>query len=212
MDRTCELSKGDWVAFLLGQGEVMRRTVIVLLFGCVWLVFWDHAAAVTLQWNASARATRYRLYYGLRSLDYDTVLETGAATSAVVSGLTPGATYFFAATALNAAGESGFSNEVHAVIPPGDTIPPTVTITSPAPGRVPPRQLIPIIAEASDQGGVVSVSIHVDGMLLCARGQAPYTCPWRVPAPPRRTYSLQAKAIDAANNQGVSPLVEVIAE
>jgi hypothetical protein len=189
-----------------------RAFMCIILSACLWLVSWEHAAAVTLQWDASARATRYRLYYGLRSLDYDTVLETGAATSAVVSGLTPGAIYFFAATALNAAGESGFSNEVQAIIPPGDTIPPTVTITSPAPGGVPRRQTIPITAEASDQGGVVSVSIHVNGTLLCARGQAPYTCPWLVPAPPRRTYTLQAKAADAANNQGVSPLVEVTAE
>lgn len=188
----------------------MRRTVIVLLLGCLWLT--GDAAAITLQWEASARATSYRLYYGLRSLDYDTVLETGAATSAVVSGLTPGATYFFAATALNAAGESGFSNEVQAIIPPGDTIPPTVTITSPAPGAVPRKSAVTITAEASDNVLLNRVEFYINGSLRCADGTAPYSCTWDVPAPPRRTYQLQAKAFDAAGNMGASALVEVIAQ
>jgi Fibronectin type III domain len=82
------------------------------------LLLWLSAAdAITLVWDASARAVGYRLHYGERSRAYNTTLEIGAPTQAAVGGLTPGHTYFFAVTAYNAAGESEYSKEVSSVIP-----------------------------------------------------------------------------------------------
>ena len=65
----------------------------------LWLLAATAAYPVTLAWGPSAGATGYRLYYGLASQDYDTVLDTGPATGAGVDGLTVGLTYYFAATA-----------------------------------------------------------------------------------------------------------------
>ena len=65
----------------------------------LWLLAATAAHPVTLAWDPSAGATGYGLYYGLASRDYDTVLDTGPATRAVVDGLTVGLTYYFAVTA-----------------------------------------------------------------------------------------------------------------
>jgi Malectin domain/Fibronectin type III domain len=81
-------------------------------------------ASVMLQWDPSSGATGYRIYYGLAGGSYPTVVETGAAPSSSISGLTEGTRYFFAATAFNAHGESDFSNEVNTVAgpPQGPTV------------------------------------------------------------------------------------------
>lgn len=54
---------------------------------------------------------------------YTSSLDAGLATTATVSGLRIGRTYYFAATALYSDGESGYSNEVFKLIaellPPG---------------------------------------------------------------------------------------------
>jgi hypothetical protein len=70
---------------------------------------------IILAWDASTTpGVSYRLYYGEASGQYTVALETGLARTASVSGLKPGQVYYFAATASNHVGESGFSNEVSA--------------------------------------------------------------------------------------------------
>ena len=65
-----------------------------------------------LWWNPSATAVSYHLYYGTASRTYTTEQPAGNMTNATVSGLRPGSTYYFAATAVDAVGlESAFSNE-----------------------------------------------------------------------------------------------------
>ena len=76
----------------------------------------------TLSWDApAASVTGYRVYYGTSSRSYSQALGSGAfvATSTyVAAGLQSGRTYYFAVTAIYAAGaESGFSNEVSKTIP-----------------------------------------------------------------------------------------------
>ena len=90
----------------------------------LWLLAATAAHPVTLAWDPSAGATGYGLYYGLASRDYDTVLDTGPATRAVVDGLTVGLTYYFAVTAYNAFDESDYSDEVSVVIEAPDPEPP----------------------------------------------------------------------------------------
>ena len=77
-------------------------------------------ASVILDWDKSAdpTVTGYNLYYGSSSRDYTNVAPAGAATTAVVSNLTTGATYYFAATTYNLAGlESEYSTEVSYNVP-----------------------------------------------------------------------------------------------
>jgi hypothetical protein len=73
------------------------------------------AANVRLVWDASETADSYKLYYGEAPGLYQHVLDIGPLTHASVGGLRPKVHYFFAATAINAAGESEFSNEIDVV-------------------------------------------------------------------------------------------------
>ena len=86
------------------------------------------AGQASLAWNASAstNVTGYKVHYGMASASYATHVDVGNSLSATVPTLTPGATYYFAVTAYNSAGESGYSNEASATIPAADTQAPTV--------------------------------------------------------------------------------------
>ncbi len=67
-----------------------------------------------LSWNPSPDSdiAGYKLYYGVESPPYDTVIDLGNHTSYTVNGLLPG-TYYFAVTAYDTSGiESAFSNTV----------------------------------------------------------------------------------------------------
>jgi hypothetical protein len=77
-------------------------------------------ASVGLEWipSVSTNVTNYKICWGLASGVYSNQMEFGNVTNAVVFPLTPGATYFFAATAVDEAGvESMFSNEVPYSVP-----------------------------------------------------------------------------------------------
>lgn len=72
---------------------------------------------VKLAWDASPSqgVQGYRVYWGERSKQYTgmTLVDGAQNTATEIANLTPGKTYYFSATAYNAAGdESGYSNEV----------------------------------------------------------------------------------------------------
>jgi fibronectin type 3 domain-containing protein len=82
------------------------------------------AGTAALTWAAptgTVTVTGYRVYYGVASRSYSQALGSGAyvkTPSATVSGLLSGRTYYFAVTAVNAAGvESAYSNEASKLIP-----------------------------------------------------------------------------------------------
>jgi Bacterial Ig domain len=85
--------------------------------------------------------------------------------------------------------------------PPGDTLPPTVGITSPADGsQVRRNDTVTITASVSDNVGVARVEFSVNGVLRCTDTAPPYTCAWRVPNSAGVTQTLTAKAYDGAGN------------
>jgi hypothetical protein len=89
--------------------------------------------SVTLAWNPSATAdvAGYKIYYGTSCRSYCSVVAVGNTTNAVISGLAPGTTYYFAATTLDSAGnESGFSNEASYAMP----VTPAALATATRPG------------------------------------------------------------------------------
>lgn len=76
-------------------------------------------ADVSLQWDANTESTLagYRIYYGLSSGTYPTMLDVGNHTSCVISDLVEGEEYFFVATAYDTSGnESGYSNQVSCTV------------------------------------------------------------------------------------------------
>jgi glucose/arabinose dehydrogenase len=97
------------------------------------------------------------------------------------------------------------SGSVNRIQFPGDNIAPQVSITNPADGATVARKSnVTLSANASDNVGVTRVEFYVNGSLQCTDTSASYTCSWRVPNPPNRTYQIQARAFDQAGNSGVA--------
>jgi hypothetical protein len=72
-------------------------------------------ATATVTWNANTESdlAGYRVYYGTSSRNYPNSISVGKVTSATVSGLTVGTTYYFALKAFDTTGNlSGYSAEV----------------------------------------------------------------------------------------------------
>src|SRR5215475_2676880 len=98
-----------------GRHQYLALVIIVVCFGWIALTGCPvQAVNVTLAWDPSPspQATGYLLYYGTTSGQYSVNVDTGQATTAALSGLQAGQTYYFAVLAYNAAGaHSPFSNE-----------------------------------------------------------------------------------------------------
>lgn len=78
------------------------------------------AAEVALAWDASTApgVTGYKIYYGIAPGSYTAVRDVGKVTTATVSGLADGTTYYFAAGAYGTSSSSGYSNQVAYTTPP----------------------------------------------------------------------------------------------
>src|ERR1043166_8220182 len=76
--------------------------------------------SVTLMWASDARSelAGYNVYYGTQSGNYTRVMVAGADANVTITGLVPGATYYFVVTAQSPLGlESDPSNEIAYQVP-----------------------------------------------------------------------------------------------
>jgi|GEM_PF-1652412 len=92
------------------------------------------ADALLVSWEANTEPdlAGYKVYYGLKTRNYETYIDVGNVTSHLLDGLDYGHTYYVAVTAYDTLGtESGYSDEVWATIPVPDTAP-DLTIISPS--------------------------------------------------------------------------------
>lgn len=100
----------------------------LLLFACrlpalaqAFLAPHNPLGTVTLAWDPSPGTNviaHYNIYYGVGTREYTNVVSAGTSTTLTVSNLVRGATYYFAATAVDAFRlESDFSTEVSCTIP-----------------------------------------------------------------------------------------------
>jgi thermitase len=88
-----------------------------------------------------------------------------------------------------------------------DTTSPSVSITSPLNGStVAVRSTVSIQASASDNIGITRVEFYVNGTLSCSDTSSPYTCSWKVPGAKNKSYTLMARAYDAAGNSSTSSI------
>lgn len=77
-------------------------------------------ASATLAWQPSSdpAVVGYQIYYGTASHTYTDMVNVGPSTTATVSNLLTGSTYYFAVTAYNSSGvQSPFSNEASGAFP-----------------------------------------------------------------------------------------------
>jgi subtilisin family serine protease len=82
-----------------------------------------------------------------------------------------------------------------------DVTAPAVSLTSPAnASRVAVGSTVTIAATATDATGVTKVEFSVNNVLTCTDTTAAYTCAWKVPSGANKSYTLVAKAYDAAGN------------
>ncbi|MFH0985876.1 MAG: hypothetical protein V1882_10150 [Candidatus Omnitrophota bacterium] len=92
-----------------------------------------HAVKLGFAWTANPPPVAgYKIYWGTNgSRNYTDSKDVGNVTTADLSGFTAGVTYWFAATAYYAQSESGYSDEVVAVMPSGEpTVSPLYALTN----------------------------------------------------------------------------------
>jgi fibronectin type 3 domain-containing protein len=68
------------------------------------------SSSLTVEWDASANATSYKLYRSTSSSGSFSVVYSGSATTYTNTGLSSGTTYYYKVTAVNSAGESGYNS------------------------------------------------------------------------------------------------------
>jgi hypothetical protein len=104
---------------LVAWEKASRAIGAAILLGCLQSQAWA-VQSVTLGWwpSTDPLATGYKLYYGGTSARYTNLVDVGNHTTATVTGLVEGRTYYFAATAYNLLGlESLPSNEISFTVP-----------------------------------------------------------------------------------------------
>jgi chitinase len=175
------------------------------------------ASTVALQWDAvtDTGLAGYKVYYQADS-SVQPFTGTGATqgaspvdvlklTTATISGLDPAHAYYFAITAYNTSGvESAYSNIVF--VP--ELISPTISLGSPA-NNATVSGTVSVTASASDNVGVTKVEFYVNGVLQSSDTATPYGYSWNTSSLASGTYTLMAKAYDAAGNVGQSTNVAV---
>ncbi len=163
--------------------------------------------------NLSATATdntgvtEVRFYVDDILLNTDTSAPFGAAwdTTSVSNDL-----HTLSAEADDAAGNTGTSAALTVAVdngPPPDTQAPVVTVIDP---ESPQSGVVSVSVSATDNVGVSTVRLFVDGNLIGTDATAPYVIDWDSTTVADGTYSLTAEADDAAFNTGVSAGVQLL--
>jgi hypothetical protein len=167
---------------------------------------------LSLSTNESATC-RYGSTPGVAYASLPNVFATtgGTTHSTVVSGLTNGASYSFYVRCQDAASNPNTNDLAitFSVATPADSTPPTVTMTSPSNGTT-VSATVTVSATATDNVGVVGVQFLLNGATLGAEDTtAPYSVAWNTTAVANGTYSLSARARDAATNQMTATSINV---
>ncbi len=109
----------------------MKRLIFVVLFLFLTFPLMAQTGTVTLAWDANPatdQVTKYTVYHAPASTGPWTKVQDVTATTATVTGLSPGI-YFFHVTASNVWGESGPSNVVSTPPPAGTPANLKITVT-----------------------------------------------------------------------------------
>jgi poly(hydroxyalkanoate) depolymerase family esterase len=93
---------------------------------------------------------------------------------------------------------------------PGDRTPPTVSLTAPTQGQT-VMGMVAVTATATDDVGVASVELVVDGETLESFQAGPFTAMWNTSVLANGAHTVRAVATDAAGNEGVAEVTVTVA-
>jgi len=162
------------------------------------------AVSVTANATDNVGVTKVEFYLNgvLQTTDTSTPYVYSWNTASLASG-----SYTLMAKAYDAAGNIGQSSNVVVTVV-NDTIPPTVSLTAPTNNATVSGTVV-ISANASDNVGVSKVEFYENGNLLSATNVTPYSYSWNTTSVANGSYTLIAKAYDAAGNIGQSANLSV---
>ncbi|MCE7936291.1 hypothetical protein DYH10_00650 [Candidatus Saccharibacteria bacterium CPR2] len=174
---------------------------------------------VSLTWNDSRNTLPVEYMVSYRSQTSDSWMWSTPTTnkSLVVDGLTNNQSYDFRVRARyvdqqgvkTASGDAGPIVSMPVVSPPlPDTAKPSVSIVSPSSGETIFGQT-DLIAEASDNVGVVLVEFWLGNVKVAEVSRSPYFTTWNSATIENGNYNLTARAYDAAGNMRVSAFIVV---
>jgi hypothetical protein len=170
------------------------------------------SSGAVITWTTDVQATSQVEYGTTTAYGTLTTLDGTLVTShtALIGGLNAGTLYHYRAHSKNANGVETISGDfMFQTNTTVDTIPPTVSITSPANGATVAGSVV-VSAAASDNVGVTSVQIQLDGVNFgSALTAAPYSVTWNTTTVGNGTHTLGASARDAAGNVGNAITVSV---
>jgi hypothetical protein len=169
---------------------------------------------VTLSWVApisdgGSSITGYKVYRAT-SVGAETLLATGGVVlSYTDSDLTNGQAYYYEVSAANAVGEGPKSNEASATpTAPPDTMPPTITISSPANNTETSSTTVTISGTAGDNVAAAKVEVSTDGATWTT---ASGTTAWSADVTLRvGSNTIYARATDASGNQATTRITVVV--
>lgn len=94
-----------------------------------------------------------------------------------------------------------------------DSIPPSITITTPSPGTIVGRGLLSISGESSDNVGVNHVEVRVDNSTwIIANGTTSWTCSWDLSGFPLGDHTISARAVDGQGTASMQMIAFVVNE
>ena len=169
---------------------------------------------VALSWtdpvsNGGSAITGCKVYRGT-SAGMETLLTTvGPVLAFTDRDVTPGTTYYYEVSAVNAVGEGPKSNEASATPTAApDTTLPTITITSPANNTEVSSTIVTVSGTAADNVAMAKVEVSTDGVTWTA---ASGTTAWNADVTLHLgSNTIYVRASDAAGNQATTRITVMV--
>jgi len=159
--------------------------------------------AVTANATDNIGVSRVEFYVNnvLQSTDTSSPYSFSWSTTTVTNG-----SFALSARAYDATGNVGQSANVSVTVNNADSTIPTVAISSPSASAT-ASGTVAVSANASDNIGVSRVEFYVNNVLQATDTTSPYSYSWNTAAVANGSYTLSAKAYDAAGNSAQTNLV-----
>ena len=207
---------GTQAASLTGAGVTqVSLTPATVSFGNVGVGSHSSAQAVTLANNQASQLTGVISITGTNAADFTQTNNCGNGTAVAVaanSSCTINVTFtpsLYAAESATLTVTDSAGTQTSSLTGTGkDVTAPTTQITTPANGAN-VSGTINVTATATDNVGVTSIQIYIDGVLKASGSSSPFTYSWNTNTATKGTHTIYSKAADAAGNVGTSSTVTV---